>query len=66
MEVVHSRPSAKILMFPLAARNSASNLGGKAKFAAELASLRDVGADFGGLVSRSGHRGRKSAQSDRH
>ena len=40
MEVTSSRPSAKILMFPLAARNSASNLGAKAKFAAEIASLR--------------------------
>ncbi|UVK52987.1 DUF2735 domain-containing protein [Mesorhizobium sp. AR02] len=48
MEVVHSRPSAKILMFPLAARNSASNLGVKAKFAAELASLRNTHADFDG------------------
>jgi len=48
MEVVSSRPSAKILMFPLAARKSASNLGAKAKFAAELASLRNTHADFDG------------------
>lgn len=48
MEVVPSRPSAKILMFPLAARKSASNLGAKAKFAAELASLRNTHADFDG------------------
>ncbi|TJV40472.1 MAG: DUF2735 domain-containing protein [Mesorhizobium sp.] len=48
MEVTISRPSAKILMFPLAARKSASNLGAKAKFAAELASLRDTHADFDG------------------
>ncbi|RUY43118.1 DUF2735 domain-containing protein, partial [Mesorhizobium sp. M7A.F.Ca.CA.002.07.1.1] len=37
MEVISTRPSAKILMFPAAARLSASNLSGKAKFAAELA-----------------------------
>ncbi|MDX8492011.1 DUF2735 domain-containing protein [Mesorhizobium sp. VK22B] len=48
MEVTTSRPSAKILMFPLAGRASASNLGAKAKFAAELASLRDTHADFDG------------------
>ena len=48
MEVLHSRPSAKILMFPLAGRKPASNLGAKAKFAAELASLRYTHADFDG------------------
>ncbi len=48
MEVATSRPSAKILMFPLAGRMSASNLGAKAKFAAELASLRNTQADFDG------------------
>ncbi|MER8628611.1 DUF2735 domain-containing protein [Mesorhizobium opportunistum] len=48
MEVTISRQSAKILMFPLAARKSASNLGAKAKFAAELASLRNTHADFDG------------------
>jgi hypothetical protein len=47
MEIISTRPSAKILMFPAAARASASNLSGKAKFAAELASLRGVRADFG-------------------
>ena len=47
MEIISARPSAKILMFPVAARASASNLSGKAKFAAELASLRDVRTDFG-------------------
>ena len=47
MEIVSTRPSAKILMFPVAARAAASNLSGKAKFAAELASLRGVRADFG-------------------
>lgn len=48
MEIVSSPPSAKILMFPLAARKSASNLGAKAKFAAEVASLRYTHADFDG------------------
>lgn len=48
MEVALSRPSAKILMFPLAAHKSASNLGAKAKFAAEVASLRNTHADFDG------------------
>jgi len=48
MEIVPTRPSAKILMFPLAARKSASNLGAKAKFTAELASLRTTYADFDG------------------
>ncbi|RWM09038.1 MAG: DUF2735 domain-containing protein [Mesorhizobium sp.] len=48
MEIVSTRPTAKILMFPLAARRTASNLGAKAKFAAELASLRDTHADFDG------------------
>ena len=47
MENISTRPSAKILMFPLTTRASASNLSGKAKFAAELASLRGVRADFG-------------------
>ena len=47
MEIISTRPSAKILMFPAAARLSASNLSGKAKFAAELASLRGARADFG-------------------
>lgn len=48
VEVATSRPSAQILMFPLAARKSASNLGAKAKFAAELASLRGTHVDFDG------------------
>ncbi|TIW19585.1 MAG: DUF2735 domain-containing protein [Mesorhizobium sp.] len=48
MEVATSRPSAKILMFPLAGREPASNLGAKAKFAAELAALRSTHADFDG------------------
>ncbi|CDX55049.1 conserved hypothetical protein [Mesorhizobium plurifarium] len=48
MQVTPSPPSAKILMFPLAARKSASNLGAKAKFAAELAALRGELADFDG------------------
>ncbi|RWM27706.1 DUF2735 domain-containing protein [Mesorhizobium sp.] len=48
MEIVSTRPTAKILMFPIAARRTASNLGAKAKFAAELASLRDTHADFDG------------------
>ncbi|RUU49885.1 DUF2735 domain-containing protein, partial [Mesorhizobium sp. M2C.T.Ca.TU.009.01.2.1] len=48
MQVTPSPPSAKILMFPLAARKSASNLGAKAKFAAELAALRGEHADFDG------------------
>ena len=47
MENTSARQSAKILMFPVAARVPASNLSGKAKFAAELASLRNVRADFG-------------------
>ncbi|TIV98302.1 MAG: DUF2735 domain-containing protein, partial [Mesorhizobium sp.] len=29
MEIVSTRPTAKILMFPLAARRTASNLGAK-------------------------------------
>ena len=48
MQVVQPRPSAEILTFPLAARRSASNLGAKAKFAAELASLRGEHIDFDG------------------
>ena len=48
MEIVSARPSAKILMFPLAGRKSASNLGAKAKFAAEIAALRDEHPDFDG------------------
>lgn len=48
MQVTQSRPSANILMFPLAARKSASNLGARDRFAAELASLRDTHADFDG------------------
>lgn len=48
MEIVSARPSAKILMFAPAARKSASNLGAKAKFAAEVASLRYTHADFDG------------------
>ncbi|TIT50219.1 MAG: DUF2735 domain-containing protein, partial [Mesorhizobium sp.] len=48
MQVAQSRPSAKILMFPLAARRTALNLGAKAKFAAELAALRGEHADFDG------------------
>ncbi|PBB21816.1 DUF2735 domain-containing protein [Mesorhizobium sp. WSM4313] len=48
MQVTPSRPSAKVLLFPLAARKSASNLGAKAKFAAELAALRGAHADFDG------------------
>ncbi|QND64864.1 DUF2735 domain-containing protein [Mesorhizobium loti] len=47
MEIISTQPSAKILMFPAAARVTASNLSGKAKFAAELASLRGVRTDFG-------------------
>jgi hypothetical protein len=47
MEITSIRQSAKILMFPVAARASASNLSGKAKFAAELASLHNVSTDFG-------------------
>ncbi|TIO05333.1 DUF2735 domain-containing protein [Mesorhizobium sp.] len=47
MEIPSTRQSAKILMFPVAARASASNLSGKAKFAAELASLRSNRTDFG-------------------
>jgi hypothetical protein len=47
MESISTRPSAKILMFPVAGRGSASNLSDKAKFAAELASLRGVRTDFG-------------------
>jgi len=47
MEITSARPSAKILMFPLAARTNASNLGVKAKFVAELASLRDHPLDYG-------------------
>lgn len=46
MQFTQPRPSAKILMFPLAGRPSASNLGAKAKFAAELASLRTTDVDF--------------------
>ncbi|MBZ9740476.1 MULTISPECIES: DUF2735 domain-containing protein [unclassified Mesorhizobium] len=48
MEVAPSRPSATILMFPLAARRPALNLGAKAKFAAELAALRGEHADSDG------------------
>ena len=48
MEVIAPRPTAKILPFPLAVRKPASNLGAKAKFAAELASLRNTHADFDG------------------
>lgn len=48
MQVTLSRPSAKILMFPLAARKSALNLGSKAKFAAELAALPGEHVDFDG------------------
>ncbi|ESY14242.1 MULTISPECIES: DUF2735 domain-containing protein [unclassified Mesorhizobium] len=47
MEITSARPSAKILMFPVAARAGASNLGVKAKFAAELASLRAQPLDHG-------------------
>jgi hypothetical protein len=47
MEISSTRQSATILTFPTAARASASNLGGKAKFAAELASLRNVRTDYG-------------------
>lgn len=47
MEITPTRPSAKILMFPVAARASALNLSGKAKFTAELASLRNHHTDFG-------------------
>ena len=47
MEITSARPSAKILTFPLAARANASNLGVKAKFAAELALLRDHPLDYG-------------------
>lgn len=48
MQVTPSRPSAKILMFPVAGRKPASNLGAKAKFAAELAALGGEHADFDG------------------
>jgi hypothetical protein len=48
MEITSARPSAKILMFPVAARTPALNLGVRAKFAAELASLRNTQADFDG------------------
>ncbi|MEI9403991.1 DUF2735 domain-containing protein [Mesorhizobium argentiipisi] len=48
MQVTPSRPSAKVLLFPVAARKSASNLGAKAKFLAELAALRGEHADFDG------------------
>ncbi|PBC09608.1 DUF2735 domain-containing protein [Mesorhizobium sp. WSM3859] len=48
MEIVSARPTAKILMFPLAGRKSALNLGAKAKFAAELATLHGEHADFDG------------------
>lgn len=47
MEIISTRQSAAILAFPAAARVSASNLGGQAKFAAELAALRDVRSNFG-------------------
>lgn len=47
MEMMSTRPSAKILMFPTAVRAPASNLSGKAKFAAELASLRNNHTDYG-------------------
>ena len=63
MQVTPSRPSAKILMFPLAARKSALNLGAKAKFAAELAALRGEQADFDGWYHEAAieeeNRGRK-------
>ena len=48
MAAVSPRPTAKILPFPPAARKSALILGAKAKFAAELASLRNTHADFDG------------------
>ncbi|WP_246675147.1 DUF2735 domain-containing protein [Mesorhizobium sp. B2-3-4] len=48
MHITQPPPSAKILMFPLATRKSASNLGAKAKFAAELAALRGEHPDFDG------------------
>ncbi|UCI05813.1 DUF2735 domain-containing protein [Mesorhizobium sp. B1-1-8] len=48
MQATQSRQSAKILRFPLAGRTSASILGAKAKFAAELASLRTTHADVDG------------------
>ena len=49
MEIVSARPTAKILMFPLAGRKSALNLGAKAKFAAEVRAIRklDVLAESG-------------------
>ncbi len=47
MEITSARPSAKILMFPVAARAAASNLGVKAKFAAEIAALRDHPLGYG-------------------
>ena len=63
MQVTPSRPSAKILMFPLAARKSALNLGAKAKFAAELAALRGEQSDFDGWYHEAAieeeNRGRK-------
>ena len=48
MEIVSAHPTAKILMFPPAGRKPASNLGAKAKFAAELATLHGEHADFDG------------------
>ena len=48
MQTAQSRPSAKILAFPPAARKPASNLGAKAKFTAELAALGSAYADFDG------------------
>ncbi len=47
MEATPHPQSAKILMFPLASRGSAKILSSRAKFEAELASLRGKVADFG-------------------
>jgi hypothetical protein len=47
METTSPTRSATILAFPAGARVAASHLSGKAKFAAEIASLRGVSATFG-------------------
>lgn len=47
MEATPHRPSAKILTFPLASRGPAKILSSRAKFEAELASLRGQLTDFG-------------------
>lgn len=47
MEATPHRQSAKILMFPLASRGTAKVLSSRAKFEAEVASLRGKLTDFG-------------------